>query len=101
MVLEFRQVRLRIRALTAGRIDDALVERVTLTRLTALWQSWDWSWREAHDVIATVAPHSEGHATVNSNATLVQGVGTAWTSNDVGSEIIVGNSNAHYTITAV
>jgi hypothetical protein len=100
MALDFRSLRLRIRALTAGLVDDAAIESVLRTKLEELWTSWDWSFREAQSVLATVAPHSEGTVTLGTPL-LVLGIGTAFTAADVGRELIVGNSNSRYTVSAV
>lgn len=100
MSLQFRQLRLRVRALTAGLIDDAIVESRCLGVMEELWRDWDWSFKEATSVIATTPPHGEGRATWMS-ATLLSGTGTLWTASDVGAEIVVANQNSRYTIAAV
>lgn len=100
MPLDFRSLRLRVRALTAGLVDDAAVEAVMRLKLEELWNSWLWSFTEASDVLATVAPHSEGHVTLTTPTVLV-GVSSAFAAADVGRELIVGNANARYTISAV
>jgi hypothetical protein len=100
MTLDFRSLRLRVRALTAGLVDDALVESRCLGKLEELWRDWDWSFKEASAVIATIAPHGEGHVTWLS-PTLLSGSGTLFTAADVGAEIVVANQNSRYTITAV
>lgn len=99
-MLDFRQLRLRVRALTAGLVDDAAVEAVLRVKLEELWNSWLWSFTEASDVLATVGPHSEGLVTLQA-PTLLTGVGSAFAAGDVGREVIVGNANARYTISAV
>jgi hypothetical protein len=100
MSLAFRDLRLRVRALTAGLVDDSLVESRCLGKLEELWRDWDWSFKEASGVIATTAPHGEGHVTWVS-ATLLSGTGTLFTAADVGAEIVVANQNSRYTIAAV
>src|SRR5262245_17357001 len=100
MSLSFQALRLRVRALTAGLIDDSAVEAVLRLKLEELWNSWDWSFREASSVLATVAPHSEGSVTL-STPLLVLGTDTAFTAADVGRELIVGNANSRYTVAAV
>jgi hypothetical protein len=97
MALPFRSVRLRVRAMTAGIADDALIESVLLTTISEIWLSWHWSFTEGSSVLQTVGPHSEGTIT-RTTPTLVQGTGTAFTVNDVGRELIVGNANARYVI---
>ena len=100
MPLEFRNLRLRIRALTAGLVDDALVESRCLGKMEEIWKDWDWSFKEASSVLATIAPHSEGQVSWLS-ATLLSGTGTLFTAADVGAEIVVANQNSRYPITAV
>lgn len=101
MAIDFRSLRLRVRALTAGLVDDAVIESTARTRLEQLWSDWDWSFKEAHDVLATVGPHGEGTVTLGITPTLITGTGTVFTSADVGREIVVGNHNSRYTIAAV
>ena len=100
MSLEFRALRLRIRALTAGLVDDALVESRCLGKMEEIWRDRDWSFKEASSVIATMAPHGEGQVSWIS-ATLLSGSGTLFTAADAGAEIVVANQNSRYTITAV
>lgn len=100
MSLQFRDLRLRIRALTAGLIDDALVESRARGVMEMLWRDWDWSFKEASAVIATAGPHGEGHVTWI-NATLLSGSSTLFTAADVGAEIVVAQQNSRYTIAAV
>ena len=100
MALDFRSLRLRVRALTAGLIDDALLESRCLDKMATIWRDWDWSFKEAQAVLATVGPHGEGQVTWVSS-TVVSGTGTAFTAADVGAEIVVENQNSRYVITAV
>lgn len=100
MALQFRALRLRVRALTAGVIDDAAVESVLLTKMTELWDSWQWSFTQAQDVLATEGPKTAGTATLTA-PTQVTGAATAFSAADVGRELIVGNENSRYIVSAV
>jgi hypothetical protein len=100
-MIDFQTLRSRVRARTAGMVDDATVEILVRDKLKELWESWSWSFRMADSVLATVAPTSVGTVTLHGDHTKVDGTGTAWTATDVGKELRVGNTNSRYTVSAV
>jgi len=100
-MLDFATLRLRVRLRTAGMVDDAALEALARDKLKELWEMQSWSFREGHAVLATVAPHSEGRVTLNVDRVSVTGTSTAFTSADVGREMIVGNANSRYRIGTV
>src|SRR5215510_6894099 len=100
-MLDFATLRLRVRLRTAGMVDDAALEALARDKLKELWEMQSWSFREGHAVLATVAPHSEGRVTLSVDRVTITGSTTAFTSADVGREMIVGNANSRYRIGAV
>jgi hypothetical protein len=99
-MLTFSALRLRVRARTAGTVDDATIEAVTRDTLKALWEGWDWSFSQEDAILATVGTKSGGTVTLTTPTT-VTGTGTAFLSTDIGRDLFVGNANTHYPVTAV
>jgi hypothetical protein len=101
MALEFRTLRLRIRARTAGLVDDAVIESLARDKIKELYESWSYSFRFAEGVLATVPTKSDGTVSLNADPTLVDGIGTSFALTDQGKELRVGNTNSRYTVQSV
>lgn len=101
MSLTFAELKRRIRARTADKIDDVLAEIVLRDKAQEIWVKEPWSFRQDEAVLTTVAPKSGGTITLNANTTKVDGTGTAFAAADVGKKLRVLNDNTYYDITAV
>ena len=101
MPLTFAELRRRIRARTANRIDDVRAELVLREKMQEVWTRESWSFRQEEAILTTVAPKSGGTVTLNATPTLVDGTGTAFVAADVGRKLRVASDNTYYEVTAV
>jgi len=99
-MLTFSALRRFTRGLTAGQVDDAVIEMVARLELKRLWEGWDWSFSQREGVLATKALKSDGTVTLTA-PTIVTGTGTSFTTDAVDCDLIVGNQNARYKVQAV
>ena len=101
MPLTFAELKRRIRARTANKLDEVRTEIILRDKIEELWLRESWSWRQQESILATAAPITAGTVTLNADRTLVDGTGTGWTSAVVGYKFRVGTDNSYYTVTAL
>lgn len=101
MAVTFAELKRRIRARTANKIDEVRADILLREKIGALWDSNDWSFRQKDAILTTAAPYTTGTVTLNADRTKVDGVGTAWTAAQVGYSFRHANDNTFYEVTAI
>ena len=95
-----QEVRSRLRLDLADGDQATLIKRWLNQSQQEIWNAYEWPWSLDREIVQTVADKTAGTVSIDSGATTVTGVSTAFASGDVGKYIQFSSSNDWYKITA-